>query len=731
MITPEPPSPYHRIGLTLLFFLCAMELPLAFRAGAYFPRSWMPVAVLVAAVALVIILFGPPPRLSRLQGALLGVFLLQAAWTIASLLWAGSRANAWEEADRTLFYLLGAALATLAVGWAGPSGLRRLALGVLAAIGVVGAAVMVRLALGENTFNAITEGRLHYPVGYWNGLAALLMMGFWLALGLGTGQARPWWRRAVLQAVAAMLVALAVLPQSRGSLWTFVLVLPWFVALTPNRFRGVVNLAAVVGLTAIAWPTLTGVWAARPGGLAQTQAAAAAEQVVFRGALHDALLAILLCGVAAFAVSVVVSAVEARISPLERRWVLRIGVALVVLALLGVGLGLVAFQRAEGDLTGFANRAWDQLTADGGGAGANSGSRFTDFGLNGRLRTWRIAERAFAEQPLLGHGAQNFEFYFIEHRATGLTVRHAHSQPMQLLSDLGLPGAVACALFIGGALFLGVRMRFRARRPENQAALAAAVLAVGSWAIHSSADWLWQLGGVTWPAVLLLGGLVATGAATAPAGDGTSDARSTRVPGVSPVVVRVAVAGVALLLLVSGSLYYVSLRYLDKTFDGDGSPASVVGATTWAGRLNPFSPEPPMMLAFAYEQVAAQARSSGDLDTTMTDSALAAGAWADAVEREPLAWDLHYFAGLATLDYRDAAVAAGLLAPPGDGQNAAPSGAAGIAGAPSGTGPATPAAFRQATWEELNGWARARLQEARRLNPLDESVVQALARLAE
>ena len=35
---------------------------------------------------------------------------LLAAWTAASLLWAGSRSNAWEETNRTLFYLVAVAL---------------------------------------------------------------------------------------------------------------------------------------------------------------------------------------------------------------------------------------------------------------------------------------------------------------------------------------------------------------------------------------------------------------------------------------------------------------------------------------------------------------------------------------------------------------------------------------------------------------------------------------------
>ena len=735
----EPPSPHRRLGLGLLLFLAAVELPLAFRAGAYFPRSWMPVALVVAAVALVMVASGPAPRLTRVQGALLAVLLFQAVWTIASLLWAGSRANAWEEADRTLFYLVGAGLATVAVGWAGPHGLRALTFAVLAAIGVVGAGSMVRLTFGGNVFLAFTGDRLHYPVTYWNGLAALLMMGFWLALCLGTAGTQAWWRRSLLVAVAAMLVGLAVLPESRGALWTFFIVLPCFVVLTPHRFRGLVNLGVVVGLTAIAWPALIGVWALRNGPTAKTLTAVVGNTVTeaaFGGAVHHALLAILLCGLAAFAVSAAVSAIESRISPLDRRWVRRIGVALVVIALVGAGLGAFAFQRAEGDLTAFAHRAWNQFTSDQ-GPSDGSGSRFTDVGLNGRLSMWRVAARAVSERPLLGLGAQNYEFYFFSHRTTSLAVRHSHSQPMQLLADLGLPGAAAYGLFIVGTLFLGVRLRFRAGRPENQAAVAAALLAVGSWVVHSSADWLWQLGSVTWPAVLLLGALLAAGGgrsgdgASAGAEDAAAGARRANPPGVSPVLVRVAVAGVALLLLLSGSASYLSLRYLATAAKSSGPSASAIAAAAIAGRLNPFSPGPSTVMASAYAQAARGAQSSRDIDMVLADLAFAVGAWEEATKREPLAWAIHYSAGLAILEYRDAALAAGILGSRGGEPQPPSAGAAERTGAPSGIGPATPVALRRATREELDRWAREHLQEARRLNPMEDLVVQALARINE
>ena len=442
----EQPFPHRRLALGLVVLLAVVELPLAFRAGAFLSHLWLPVAIAVAAFALVLIVAGPAPRLTGLQTALLGLFLFLAAWTAVSILWAGSRNNAWEEADRTLLYLLGAALAAVGVGWAGPRGLRWLSLGVLAAIGVVAAGVMVRLAWGDDILAIFTSGRLRYPVTYWNGQAALLMMGFWLSLCLATARNRAWWLRAALLALAVMLMEIAVLPQSRGALWTFFIVLPWFVVLTPHRFRGLLNLGIVTGLAALAWPALNAVWAEGSGRSAQAAGAAAAvaREAAFEGVVHHALLIILLCGAAAFVFSAAASAVEARISPLGGRWVRGIGIGLLVLALLGAGLGLFALQRAEGDLGAFAQRTWEQVTSDRGPAGGAT-YRFTELGFSGRITQWRAAWQAFTEKPLLGYGAQNFDFYFSEHRTTSLIVRHAHSQPMQLLADLGLPGAGAYA----------------------------------------------------------------------------------------------------------------------------------------------------------------------------------------------------------------------------------------------------------------------------------------------
>jgi hypothetical protein len=138
-----------------------------------------------------------------------------------------------------------------------------------------------------------------------------------------------------------------------------------------------------------------------------------------------------------------------------------------------------------------------------------------------------------------------------------------------------------------------------------------------------------------------------------------------------------------------------------------------------------------MVMASAYAQAARGAQSSRDIDMVLADLALAVGAWEEATKREPLAWAIHYSAGLAILEYRDAALAAGILGSRGAEPQPPSAGAAESTGAPSGIGPATPAALRRATREELDGWARVHLQEARRLNPMDDLVVQALARINE
>ena len=187
---------------------------------------------------------------------------LLAAWTAASLLWAGSRSDAWEETNRTLFYLVAVALVVVFVRLVGPRSWVWLIVGLIAVITVTAFLVLLRLGLASDPTVYFASGRLNYPITYWNGLAAFLVMGFWLALGAANAGGRLVWAQALLLALATLFLELALLPQSRAALWSLALVLPFFVVLSPHRFRALTNLAVVSLPVVLFWPALNRVYVA-------------------------------------------------------------------------------------------------------------------------------------------------------------------------------------------------------------------------------------------------------------------------------------------------------------------------------------------------------------------------------------------------------------------------------------------------------------------------------------
>ncbi len=176
----------------LVALLLAISLGLALQGGAYGPSAWLPMMAAVAGIALMMSIAGPAVSSSRTQKLLLAIFVLQAVWTAASLLWAGSRSNAWEETNRTLFYALAIVLVFAAVRWTRSAGLKAVAAAVTALAGAVGVFVLITFVITDDPLSLFISGRLNYPITYFNGLAALLMVGFWLALGMArAGRAAP------------------------------------------------------------------------------------------------------------------------------------------------------------------------------------------------------------------------------------------------------------------------------------------------------------------------------------------------------------------------------------------------------------------------------------------------------------------------------------------------------------------------------------------------------------
>jgi hypothetical protein len=675
------------LGFAVLLVLLGTSLILVIRHGGYAPADWLLPMIVLGAVGLALAglavlglwprsggaafgSMGENDRLSPSQWMLLLLLGLLAAWTAASLLWAGSRSDAWEETNRTLFYLVAVALVVLVVRLVGPRSRVWLIVGIVAVITVTAFLVLLRLGLASDPTVYFASGRLNYPITYWNGLAAFLVMGFWLALGTANAGGRLVWAQALLLGLATLFLELALLPQSRAALWSLALVLPFYVVLSPHRFRALTNLAIVSFPVVLFWPALNRAYVATRDARLPEVAIASALRAMTVSVIIVMLLYALTRGVEWLILrprrkpgqtgdeSVVKPADEngqARV--LGRRSTIIIASALAAIICMALTVGLLMLEQKPGGLAGSVNRAWTQFSSDKGMDKTDS-TRFVQASLNQRAAIWKVALAAFWTNPLHGIGAQNFENYFYQHRSNTLRVTQPHSQPLQLLAELGIPGALLWLVFAIWALARGAISRFRTRSRTDQALMAAAVTAALGWFIHSSVDWPWQLTAVSLPAMLLFGVVVAAGSSKTAGGDG--DARDTSR------MKRTAAAALAigaLLVLLSALFPYLAVRATnDAATAAVTDPAKAISITRTAAWEDPLSPEPFVTRAQAYTSAAKAA--AGVAQERARLLGLAAGAWQEAERRDPGSWPIVYESALALLRYRDAVQKYTLTLPP-------------------------------------------------------------------
>jgi len=639
----------------------------------------------IGALALMFSVVGPRFSSNWLQRALLIVFALQTAWTAASLFWAPSLGNAWEEANRTLMYLLVLVLAFAAVRWAGSKAIKAIAAAVAASAGVVAVYILITLAISGDPLAYFGDARLKYPITYFNGLAALLMVGFWLMMGMAngartfarrgkasgsagdTGKDFPRWTQPLLLLLAVVIAEVALLPQSRGAFWAFFIVIPFFLILSPHRFRALADVALVILPVALFWGDLN----------APYQAITAATSL--QSALTTHLIAVGYSAAIVLGGWAVTWGIERWIGPLRKRAVTWIGVGIACLAILGAAGGVIyADIRADNGIDDYVAGQWDRFWSDENTISSGQ-SRLETMGLSSRLTQWKVAYQAAQENPALGLGAQNFEDYWYQNRPEVFPITQPHSLPLRLLAELGVPGLVLWLAFAIGALVYAVMVRFRSSDRTMQVLVAATTVAALSWMVHSSVEWLWQLAGVTLPVMMLLGGLI--GATK----DGSAlpvterPRRSWR-----SVLVRGLLALFALGAIASAAFPYTSSRYSALAAGASDLEQAQARADT-AAWLDPTSTEPYVSLAGVHQTAAASASTAAD---RLEQLRLEAAQWERVSELEPNNWGPHYQAAEALLAARDAARDARIFS----------------------------------VTQELTAQARIHLEEARRLNPLSPEV---------
>jgi tetratricopeptide (TPR) repeat protein len=559
VLSEAPGLPAQAAALAALLYLAATD-------GGYYAQDWYPAGLLVLALVAVWAAVLPPARVARRALAAWLLLVVFAAWALLSIVWAGEPSAAWDGGNRGLFY---AALFGLFGMWPLPPREARW-LVTIAALGVaaIGAVELLRWAAAADPRAFMLGGRFSEPVGYQNGNVALWLMGAFGCLWLASGrEVAPVVRGLALGAVP-MLAVLALMGQSRGSLFALPVALLGFLVLAPERLR---LLAALV-----------------PAALAVAYAAGPALDVVdaegqaaLAGLVDDAARAILLPSALLAALGAVAGLAERRWTP-SRETARRISSAATgVVAVLALAAVAVAATQA-GEIRAELSDRWDEFKSN---ESAASGSARLGSGGTNRYDFWTVAWEGFEREPLRGVGMDNFQQDYMLRGESREKPRFPHSLELGVLSGTGLVGALLLLAALAAAVTAALRSR---RRAAVAGPVAAALGVFGYWLLHASVDWLYEL-----PA---LGGIAFAmlGLATAVRDDagresGAARARTLR----TPQAARIAAPLLAGAAAVSFALPWLAERDIDRAADSwRVAPEAAYERLDRAGRLNPLSAQP-------------------------------------------------------------------------------------------------------------------------------------------
>jgi O-Antigen ligase len=457
--------------------LLAGATVLAFFSGGYFDsaRSWAGLVVWALVAVAVIVEPRSVPRAPASWLALGGLALF-GGWTLASMLWAPLAGSAYHAGQIVLLYLGGLLAAALLLRRRPAQRAVEPALAAGALI-VIGYGISGRLLPGLLHFarSVSAQGRLEQPLTYWNAMGELAALGFVLSARVAGDEERPRAMRAAAAAAAGPLGLGLYLSFSRGALFACVAGLVALVVAAPTREQ----LEAV--LVSLLAGALSSVAAAPFKGLTSLAGSLATRE---RQGAIVLVLVVLIAGLAASAQWYLAGRRQGETLRLPRRagWI-----ALVMICA-GLAVAIVV---------GSKETASRPLSA--------GASRYVTLQSN-RYAYWRVAFKAFEQEPLRGVGAGGWAVWWLRYRPFDDFAQDAHSLPLQTLAELGLVGIV----FLG-AFFVGIGLAAR------RAYLLAPGLAAGplagfvTYAAHAPLDWDWQMPAVTLVGIVLAGELLALG----------------------------------------------------------------------------------------------------------------------------------------------------------------------------------------------------------------------------
>ena len=390
----------------ILWWLIALGLVLGL-----FPRAWIPGAAVAA-------------------GALL---ILLAVLTAMSFGWASDRGLAFAEAIQ-MAMIAGAFLLTVLLSQRGDgrAWLRGITLGLF---GIVLLALASRFfpGLGDDReltaqLGEIVGGRLSWPLGYWNAIGAIAALYAIIATFFGGSASSRIWRSAATASLPATLVVF-YLCSSRGALVAALAGVVLLVALGPGRTQKLVTLA--IGVLGGLAPVLV---ASRSYDLVHAQPTPQADD---QGLVLLAVTA--LATAATFGVRYLLDdkLLYLRISS-KLGWALTSAFAVLVISGVVVADPVERFETFTEAPTETPAISDDSSYAT---------EHLLGGGGNGRWQLWSSAFRAAESEPLKGVGAGGYAEWFKQDGDVWFKTVDAHSTPLQILAELGIPGFVLFGAF--------------------------------------------------------------------------------------------------------------------------------------------------------------------------------------------------------------------------------------------------------------------------------------------
>ncbi len=620
-------APSLLVTLVLLAGIAALGI----LSGGYIFVRTAPVVFVLAGLAVAgAWLVRRPARPSRAYLVGLIAFAAFVVWTGLSVLWSTGPDLSWVAFDVVAFYLLVAFVCGALPG--GPAQLRLAAYG----FAVVVAAIAGYALLGKIVPDVVTDAhvfaRVSGSIGYWNVLAAIIVMAIPIALEAATRQSLPAWLRGLVSSGLAILLFTFFFTFSRGGFVALAVALFVYFVLSTRRLAGLVSLAVPGVLVAAV------LYHVRHLGTLFT----ATTNDALRTAQGHALARwVVVALVVAFAAQVLVALAHRR-WPLPARTVRVVGIAvLVVLVAAPLAFGAYYFPR-HGGLDHWVRVHYEAALS--GSGPSNSVGRLTSLGSSGRIPWYREAIKGFRAHKILGSGAGTFQFTNYLYRTHLWVVKHSHSEWLNVLSELGLVGFVLFVVAIGGLVVAAFGRLFKDRTDPERSLLAACQAAILVFVVHMSIDWDWDMAVITVAFLLLVGVAAAYVRQRGQAVDAVDPAASEAAGAAAPPdrrpspAVRLLVTGLIALGAISWALPYLSQRAVSAAVDNAsrGRLTQAAASAREAGRLDPLAVDPLLTLA----AVQVRQRQATAARTTLDK----------AVHLQPRNYETYYQMGLLELD---------------------------------------------------------------------------------